>query len=1029
MMVYSYKDKANYYRVNKIPSDVPNKPSQANRIDTNDETMDESAFTQGHSSMDETIHKNKIQTTLKETKEVIQTTTQVDNRHYQMTQIHETEVRHTNSGNQVSPRNQTHRRMGPDPNARFSNRKSNREYEEDLGESRSDLQSLQDQHFQQTYDNDVEVEDDMHEQVEQEKQGGFPMGGFNFQKKQANLVHNQFPEQPNGGYNMQKNGKDPRANQEYEDEPFYLNEEPTEEAVKSSPMAPSNPNALTPLEAYENYPRDRVRLSRKRLNERTTEILKMRASDGENVLLLFLWRIEIERLRRESEKMREKNNNLEGRLKRMEEKFRDMRLDYEEKCDEVVHLQEMLDRRQEAGPGGMEEITILREKVEELERLKIELVQEVELKDRDVEELDEEVREKEGEIEDLRKMVRKLKEDPKESPENAKRIDELEEENDDLANQVEDLKRKNRELMKEGKGEEGKEREEELENALKKLRREKKDLENENDELAEEVAKLKKKQRESENNLKGNEEVEKENEKLREGMKRLKREKRELGDEVEDLQHEVERLKKRGKRGGNEDLELRNQELENEVKKLKEGKEKLGDERELVMKANERIVQLVEQNNHLQNQLVILEEELEEEREKEKESEGAMEMMNFYKKRAENLEVRSSLPQKKEEEKGEEPKGVDEEMELELANLKMELEKKKEDVRRMEEEGKKKDEELEKMKAKVEKAQMAADKLREAKRGLDRQVRELTKNPDERETLMKKNERLKEQMRAMEERLDKKEQERDMLESSIIKTNEEVLRLKRLLAEKDDQLEDLQKGIEHSQPIRVGKPDKEQVNASLVENMENEIRELTSDNQQLGDKVEELFKELEVEVARSDQLRIQVMLLATELERKSNEVIVISRTIEQKETELIEIMKERNSVKHNVNRQMEKMLQENKQFGLEKEMEVNKLKMEKNKLLNYVDIYKKNTEEMERKITKLIQKHETLKEKYTAQQNLISSLQASDIGRQDHRGENKVLLGKIKELEMKNRVLEIENQKLDELLFEKMKEMELNTEN
>ena len=979
VMVYSYKDKPNYYKINKIPSDEPNRPSQPNRIDTNDETMDESAFTQTQSLIEEVPDRNRRpNTNLRSENNIIQN--QYPN--YDMSPHFQPNMYSNGDRPEVAPRSQTHRRMGPGSNMRISNRKSMRDNESDLHESRTDLQSLADQDFQVSQPGEVFEE---------------PMvnAGFNFQKKR------QAPE-PNQNINNPE---------DYEDEPYFSNEEPEEMAVNSSPLPPSQQNGLTPLEAYENFPQDRYRPGRKRLNEKTTEILKMRAEDSENVLLLFLWRIEMDRLHKEAEKLKEKNNNLEGRVKRMEEKFREMRLDYDEKCDEVIQLQELLDNMDQGGSGGFEEIRILQEKIEIMEKQKIEYVRMTEAKENELDEMDEELKDKEDLINDMK-------------------------------DEIDDLKRKNKELAKSPVDEdELYDRIDDLEKNLKKLKNKNNNLEEENETLFDENEKLKKKNKISESQAELEKDLEEENNNLKDQIKQLKRDKRNLNHDIEDLQDQMMRLKKKAKESqDNEDdeLKLRNKELENQIRILKEGNGKLGDEKNLIQKANNRIIDLVEQNNQLQNQLIVLEEELEEEREKENEIEGAKQMLNFYKKRAENLEVKSSIPGGSMHPAQSE---TNQDVELENQDLKDNLDKAEQDIKDLTQQVFDKDKELKKLQGKVEKEEFSNQKLRDAKRKLEKEVRDLSKNPNDREALIKKNERLMDQMKTIEERLENKEKERDMLESSIIKTNEEVLRLKRLLAQKENYIEDMGKS---STVINVQEqPQNENmVNASMLEELEKKTEELTLDNQQMGEKIEELFKELEMEAAKGDQLRIQVMLLATELERKEEEVVTMTETIEikeeeittitekieMKEAEMIEVMKERNSAKHNVNRQMEKLLQQNKQFGLEKEMEINKLKMEKNKLLNYVDIYKKNTEEMERKIAKLIQKHETLKEKYTAQQNLISSLQASDIGRLDNRGENKVLLGKIKELEMKNRVLEIENQKLDELLYEKMKEIELKPE-
>ena len=51
----------------------------------------------------------------------------------------------------------------------------------------------------------------------------------------------------------------------------------------------------------------------------------------------------------------------------------------------------------------------------------------------------------------------------------------------------------------------------------------------------------------------------------------------------------------------------------------------------------------MKQNNQLQNQLIVLKEELEDKRKKENEIECEKKMLNFYKKTAKYLEVKSSI--------------------------------------------------------------------------------------------------------------------------------------------------------------------------------------------------------------------------------------------------------------------------------------------------------------------------------------------------------------------------------------------------
>lgn len=96
--------------------------------------------------------------------------------------------------------------------------------------------------------------------------------------------------------------------------------------------------------------------------------------------------------------------------------------------------------------------------------------------------------------------------------------------------------------------------------------------------------------------------------------------------------------------------------------------------------------------------------------------------------------------------------------------------------------------------------------------------------------------------------------------------------------------------------------------------------------------------------------------------------------------------------------------------------EIDKLKAENTRLLEYVDVYKTNTLEMEQKIGLLIDKYEKLrirtnsKKENTDNKSSINSLQA-----------NNSFLPELRELQMKNRVLELENKKLSSYIIDNMK--------
>ena len=1079
-MVYSYKDKENYYKVNKLPSDRPNRPSQPNRIDAQESVVGDSSLSQEQSvdqygrtgtpvtnTITTNTHMRNEERIVTQTEQITQNYREEHYEHIQQDVRYDHQVIR-GSNPQMAPIKQSHARMGPRKSLAGSNRKSHRNGEEELGDSRSDLQSVNDQDFQRVSMKEAEKQSPG---FRDNGQHGYDQHFDNGNPGNVNDHSNQNPELTN------THGQDG-----YNDQPYFpskqsLNVDFNTE-VKSSPFSRtephvmSHPNQITPLDQYENYPNNMERDSRKILKEKTTEILKMRAEDGENILLGFLWRIEVERMKREEEKLKEKNNNLEGQMKRIEERLRELKMDFDEKCDEKNRLQEILDSQNEEGEISIEEMTIIKEKLIVLEQTKIRLLERIDNKDHELDEVDSALKAKDEEMKDLENQLsRRSREQPrdkrKERELNSK-LEELVEDNEELTQDLEKLTRKNNKLEKR------------LKNMSQK---------NDSDE---------------EMNAK------------------------------------------------NEELVQRIRELENQLKKLKMSKGKFGDEMSLIQAANLKMVALAEENQKLHNQIIVLNEDLEDEKENQTESNKLKEMMNFYKQRAEDLESnrehgRQQRPFSDEEE--------DEEIELVKASFKnraprnevknanrpedevdpaelMEmretidglnhkLEQTQKSLVNSKEKNKNMFEELDKLKSKREKNSQAMQKLRNAKRELEREIMQIKSVPSEGNKLKREIERLKIQNEELKVTAFEKEKAHENLESSIIRTNEEVARLKALLRMKEDLEEEMMEKMRNEQAG---------ISNSTVHALENRLRELESENVDLEKKLDDLMREYERESAKTeemtkllnnmtgkngqklegtlklledekraneeamnrldkeierrenafdkldkerekrehligelervnaekdqlaremdrerhssirrsnqDQLKkrereqdlIKVCLLGIELHRKNNQYMLIRQELHTKEQELKVIIKQRTLIKKNSNKNMDKMLHDNKQMSLEKEMEINKLKMEKNKLLNYVEIYKKNTEEMERKIAKLIEKHESLKDKYTAQQNLISNLQASDLRGGDSRGDNKVMLGKIKELEMKNRVLEIENQKLDELLFEKMKEIDLKNE-
>lgn len=97
-----------------------------------------------------------------------------------------------------------------------------------------------------------------------------------------------------------------------------------------------------------------------------------------------------------------------------------------------------------------------------------------------------------------------------------------------------------------------------------------------------------------------------------------------------------------------------------------------------------------------------------------------------------------------------------------------------------------------------------------------------------------------------------------------------------------------------------------------------------------------------------------------------------------------------------------------------KNNEISKLRIERDRLMSYVTLYKQNTIELEEKVKLLIDRHENLKAKYKKLET------ASNDGSVRSSGG----YSELKELQMKNRVLEIENQKLNQMILEKMQEID-----
>ena len=97
-----------------------------------------------------------------------------------------------------------------------------------------------------------------------------------------------------------------------------------------------------------------------------------------------------------------------------------------------------------------------------------------------------------------------------------------------------------------------------------------------------------------------------------------------------------------------------------------------------------------------------------------------------------------------------------------------------------------------------------------------------------------------------------------------------------------------------------------------------------------------------------------------------------------------------------------------------KNNEISKLRTERDRLMSYVSLYKQNTVELEEKVKLLIDRHENLKAKY----------KKLEITRGDDGVRNSGGYSELKELQMKNRVLEIENQKLNQMILDKMQEID-----
>lgn len=231
-------------------------------------------------------------------------------------------------------------------------------------------------------------------------------------------------------------------------------------------------------------------------------------------------------------------------------------------------------------------------------------------------------------------------------------------------------------------------------------------------------------------------------------------------------------------------------------------------------------------------------------------------------------------------------------------------------------------------------------------------------------------------------------------------------------------IEKLEENLENKESELIGlETDLRNTNSQLIERAE-EYYELEDKSNGYKAEVKRLKDCMAQMTKKTDQNELVVHLKKTIMEMANNHTI----QIRQLQNELIQ-QKQYNNTKPN-----DKTLNDSHKstvFGTIQESllkskadEINKLKKENERLASYVDSYKTNTLDMEDKVNTLIDKHERLKIRYKEQETVIQHFR-TNIG---DMGSVNTYLAEIKELQMKNRVLEIQNKKLNVSLLSRLKD-------
>lgn len=228
------------------------------------------------------------------------------------------------------------------------------------------------------------------------------------------------------------------------------------------------------------------------------------------------------------------------------------------------------------------------------------------------------------------------------------------------------------------------------------------------------------------------------------------------------------------------------------------------------------------------------------------------------------------------------------------------------------------------------------------------------------------------------------------------------------------------------------------------------IEDLEKENKRLATELQQIIEERETDRQEIDELQLKLKTLNHGMEDREETILHLADRISSLKSELHESKKPvvfcpdenylindflmKVAVDHMYNRHMENdynikqshlitndtantlnVLQES--LLQSKINEIDKLKAENERLLTYVESYKTNTLEMEEKVHRLIIKYENIRERLKKYESGVGDSRTGSTRNVELEG----MFEELREVKMKNRVLEVENKKLNMFMLDRLK--------